>query len=529
MNKTNYNMKYFSVVWIFILIGFVNDVFASSKNNPDSVTVINELDFSNFSANLDSLMNLWFVQNSFIKDSTLLVGDYENNSLPSKYPDSVYIERLSRIPSIIPLSYNRFVRNYIHVYTEKKKDMLETMLGLAQYYFPLIEEVLDYNNLPVELKYMAVIESALNPRAVSRVGATGMWQFMYGTGRAYGLTINSLVDERRDPLMATKAAANYLKDLYNIYNDWILVIAAYNCGPGNVNKAIRRTGGKRDYWDIYYYLPRETRGYVPAYIAATYAMNFYPMHGLRPQPIDIPLTTDTLIVHKDLHLKQVSEVLHIPMKELRDLNPQYRRDIIPGKSKPFTLRLPLQYSVEFIDFQDSIFAYKDSIYFNPANKISNPTRSKYVHQPPTGKVKLYYTVRSGDNLGYIAEWYHVRLSDLRYWNGIRRNTIRVGQKLVVYVPPSKTEQYKKLNSMTFAEKQRSIGKSVSIVSQNTQPAPASKDASKYVYYKVRNGDTVWDIAKKYPGVTDQDILNINDFSHKDKIHPGQQIKIKPKD
>ncbi len=520
-------MKY---SFILLLVSFAlmsKQGICSYSSKPDSVRVAEEMDYSNFSENLESLMNLWFVQTSLGNDTSLLVGDYENDSLPSQYPDSVIIDRLDRLPTVIPLSYNKIVKNYINVYTVKKKDKLETMLGLSDYYFPLIEEILDYYDLPIELKYMAVIESALNPRAVSRVGATGMWQFMYRTGRAYGLTINSLVDERRDPIKATHAAARYLKDMYNIYHDWTLVIAAYNCGPGNVNKAIRRTGGKRDYWEIYYYLPRETRGYVPAFIAAAYSMNYYSKHNLKPQPIQMPLTTDTLLVRDDLHLKQVSEVLNIPIQQIRDLNPQYKRDIIPGKSRPLTLMIPIQYTTEFIDLQDSIYAYKDSIFFNSENVTVNPTKSTYVAQAPSGKVKLYYTVKSGDNLGYIAEWYKVGLSSLRYWNGISRSTIRVGQKLVVYVSPSKAEQYKKINSMSFAEKQRSIGKNVSVSAsaQTTTKTTTSKDGN-YVYYKVRNGDSVWEIAKKFPGVTDSDILRLNNLSSRDNIHPGQEIKIK---
>ena len=522
-------IQYYFFLLIMFSLAVVPKGNAMLFEERDSVQVIEAINFSNFSDNLDSLMNMWYVQNSLLRDTLRTIDNYDTDTFPMKEPDSVYIDRLSQIPTIIPLSYNRFVRNYISVYTYKKKDQLEVMLGLADYYFPMIEEVLDYHNLPYELKYMAVIESALNPRAVSRVGATGMWQFMYRTGRAYGLTINSLVDERRDPLASTKAAVRYLGDLYNIYDDWILAIAAYNCGPGNVNKAIRRTGGKTDYWEIYYYLPRETRGYVPAFIAAAYAMNYYHMYNLKPRPIDIPLSTDTIIVHRDLHLRQVSDVLQLPMQELRDLNPQYRKDIIPGKNKAYAIRVPLSQSTRFIDYQDSIFAYKDSIYLNPANMVVNPTRSRYTPQAPSGKTKLVYTVKSGDNLGYIAEWYHVGLSSVRYWNGIRGNTIRVGQKLAIYVTPSKAKQYKKINTMSFAEKQRSIGKAVSASPQvNIQPQSKILDTGDYVYYKVKNGDSVWEIARKFPGVSDQDILRLNNLSSGDRIHPGQQIKIKPK-
>lgn len=479
-----------------------------------------------FDRNLDSLMQLWYVRYSITPDSLKLAVALENDKIIPEYPDSVYIERLSRIPTLIPLTYNNIVRNYIHVYTKKRRDQLEVMLGLADYYFPVFEEIFDYYGLPSELKYLAVIESALNPRAVSRVGATGMWQFMFGTARAYGLTINSLVDERRDPVKSTHAAAKYLRDLYDIYKDWTLVIAAYNCGPGNVNKAIRRSGGKKSYWDLYYFLPRETRGYVPAYIAATYAMNYYDEHNLVPGSISLPLAADTIMINDNLHLKQVSEVLQVPLDLLRDMNPQYKKDIIPGKSRSFAIKIPVNHTLDFISLQDSIFAYKDSIYFNPANTIINPTRSRYVPQAPTGRTKLYYTVKSGDTPGHISEWYHVGLSDLRYWNRIR-NMIRTDQKLVVYVPPSKAVKYRKINSMTFAEKQRSIGKSVPVQAkvQSDNPIPDDQD---YEYYKVRYGDNIWEIARKFPGVTQTDILQLNKLSSSDKIHPGQRLKIKKK-
>lgn len=479
-----------------------------------------------FDRNLDSLMQLWYVRYSITPDSLKLAVALENDKIIPEYPDSVYIERLSRIPTLIPLTYNNIVRNYIHVYTKKRRDQLEVMLGLADYYFPVFEEIFDYYGLPSELKYLAVIESALNPRAVSRVGATGMWQFMFGTARAYGLTINSLVDERRDPVKSTHAAAKYLRDLYDIYKDWTLVIAAYNCGPGNVNKAIRRSGGKKSYWDLYYFLPRETRGYVPAYIAATYAMNYYDEHNLVPGSISLPLAADTIMINDNLHLKQVSEVLQVPLDLLRDMNPQYKKDIIPGKSRSFAIKIPVNHTLDFISLQDSIFAYKDSIYFNPANTIINPTRSRYVPQAPTGRTKLYYTVKSGDTPGHISEWYHVGLSDLRYWNRIR-NMIRTDQKLVVYVPPSKAVKYRKINSMTFAEKQRSIGKSVPVQAKVQSDNPIQDDYD-YEYYKVRYGDNIWEIARKFPGVTQTDILQLNKLSSSDKIHPGQRLKIKKK-
>ncbi|MDP4273759.1 MAG: lytic transglycosylase domain-containing protein, partial [Bacteroidota bacterium] len=359
----------------FVIFSSVASAFTVPKDSLGT-----EANTSEFEATLDSVLNLWYIEKSLNNTANKFSDIISTEKIPD-FPDSVYIERLSKIPSIIPLSFNQEVKSYINVYTKKKRTSVEVMLGLMDYYFPMIEEIFDSYNLPLELRFLPVIESALNPRAVSRVGATGLWQFMYGTGRNYGLTVNSLVDERRDPINATRAAAKYVKDLYNIFHDWVLVIAAYNCGPGNVNKAIRRSGGKKNYWSIYYNLPRETRGYVPAFIAATYTMNYYKEHGLVPKIIDMPQATDTIMITDNLHLKQVSGVLNLPIEELRNLNPQYRYDIVPGKTLPCTLTLPFQYTSKFIDMQDSIFAYKDSLFFNPALKLMSPAHS-YTHYRP---------------------------------------------------------------------------------------------------------------------------------------------------
>jgi len=292
---------------------------------------------------LDSLLNNWFVRMS-VTGADFTPAD----SLITEFSDSIYKDRISRINSLIILPYNNIIRNHIHVYTARKVDRFQVMLGLQDYYFPMIEDIFDYYGLPVELKYMAVIESALNPNAVSRVGATGLWQFMYSTGRMYGLTINSVVDERRDPVKATHAAARYLKDLYGIYNDWILVIAAYNCGPGNVNKAIRRSGNRKDYWEIYYRLPRETRGYIPAFVAAAYSMNYYREHNISPVQINMPLAIDTIMVSQDMHLEQIAAVLDLPLDELKTMNPQYRTGLVPGRSRPSAVTLPLDKLGDFI-------------------------------------------------------------------------------------------------------------------------------------------------------------------------------------
>jgi membrane-bound lytic murein transglycosylase D len=351
---------------------------------------------------------------------------------------------------------------------------------------------------------------------------------MYGTGRMYGLTINSLVDERRDPVRATHAAARFMKDLYSIYGDWTLVIAAYNCGPGNVNRAIRRSGGKKDFWDIYYFLPRETRGHVPAFVAAAYIMNYAHEHNLKPKVMELPFPVDTIMVNDNLHLEQVSSVLDISLKMLRDINPQYKFDIIPGKEKPYTLTIPQEYSMRFIELEDSIFAYRDSVYFNTDKVTRSPAyyTSRYVPGPPSPDMaRVDYKIKSGDNLGYIASWYNVRLSDLKYWNNLYSNTIRSGNNLIVYVPKSRLDHYSKINDMSFAEKQRSIGKEVP---ENNSPAMPADEGVDYIYYTIKPGDTLWDIAREYPGITDSDLIELNNLGDGSSISPGMVIKIKPK-
>lgn len=479
-----------------------------------------------FSEKMDSLENTWYA-NKLFQDGVTEVDSPD--IFPANLPDSVYISRLKEIEEVVELNYNKVVRNFIELYAEKRRDQVRMMLGLSAYYFPIFEEALDRHRLPLDLKYLPVIESALNPKAHSRMGASGLWQFMFGTARQMNLEITSFVDERRDPVKSTDAAIRYFKYLFDKYGDWQLAIAAYNCGPGNVDRAIRRAGGKKNYWAIYYRLPRETRGYVPAFIAAAYVMNYYKEHNLHPQIPGFPLQTDTVFVNEYLHFNQLTATLDIDKEELRSLNPMYRRDVIPAKTgKTYPLILPTAKIMDFIDKDSLVFAYEREKYF-PDNTLVSPTSRSASYYTPVdidGKAKIIYTVQRGDNVGFISEWFNVRASDLRYWNNIHRNLIRVGQKLLIYVPEGQKDKYERVSSMTFAQKQASIGKSVSSGSTSEQTS-GSLDPN-YEYYTVKRGDTLWEIAQKYSEISSDEILRLNNLTDGASLSIGQKLKIKAK-
>ena len=512
-----------------------------------------------FSDKLDSMLSSWYVQNAFLLDSTELA---EADTLKQTLPDSIYIQRLQTMQSAVSLSFNNTVKSFITMYTVRKPKQVAIMLGLGNYYFPMFEEALAKYGLPMELKYLPIIESALNPGANSVASAVGLWQFMYSTGKMYKLEISTFVDERRDPLKATDAAARYLRDLYNIYKDWHLVIAAYNCGPGNVNKAIKRCGDAKDYWKIYYRLPKETRGYVPAFIAANYVMNFYQSHNILPKSPDFPIITDTLMVNDYLHFNQISEIIGIPIEQIRSLNPQYRRDIIPAsKDKSYSLVLPQDEVSAYLENETVIHDHRRTEFF-PNNQIINPQNNFASHSPGDikGRDKVIYTVKSGDNLGLISAWFRVRSSDLKYWNNIHKNFLKAGQKLSVYVPEGHGEHYSKINKKSFAEKQKFLNERPKVgLNQNLasavkkQPAetkPAEKpvaqsqsaeksptiekineqtvEKGEFVYYKVLKGDNFWTIAKKFPGVSNSDIMKLNNIKQANSLRVGQVLKILPK-
>lgn len=337
--------------------------------------------------------------------------------------DSLYESRLKLLVSPIHLPYNSIVRSYIQRYTQPT-GVMQNVLSLAQYYFPMIDEELIKAGLPVELHAMAIIESALRSTAMSRAGAAGLWQFMPTTGRSYGLQINSMVDERFDPVKSTKAACRYMKDLYNMYNDWSLAIAAYNCGPGNVNKALARAGGNpQSFWEVYWYLPSETRGYVPAFIAASYAYAYHQAHNISYVEPPMPLATDTIQVRRLLHFGQVASTIDVTTETLKMLNPQYKLDIIPATTQSYTLILPSNRVTDYIINCDSIYA-KDSVYLK---EYLNPST---VAKKMAETSIIYYKVKRGDTLGAIARKYRVTVKQLMRWNGIRNaNTLREGQRL----------------------------------------------------------------------------------------------------
>ena len=384
---------------------------------------------------LDSLLNLYMSKNYLDEDNDCRMKDVN-----PVFEKEVFLERLKRIPSIIEMPYNEVVQKFIDRYSGRLRHSVSYMLGASNFYMPIFEEALETYGLPLELKYLPVIESALNPKAVSRVGATGLWQFMLATGKRYGLEVNSLVDERRDPIKASYAAANYLSDLYKVFGDWNLVIAAYNCGPDQINKAIHRSKGSKDYWQIYPYLPKETRGYVPAFIAANYIMTYYCEHNICPMTTRLPAKTDTVMVGRNVHLEQIASVCNIDIEQLRTLNPAYRRDIVPGATKLSAVRLPQTEVGKFIDLEDSIYAYNAEVLFSKRTTVevnddvptytrkSSSKRSRKKARSSRGRS---VTVKSGQTLSEIAKRNGTTVAKLRRLNGIKGSNIRAGKKLRV--------------------------------------------------------------------------------------------------
>lgn len=372
---------------------------------------------------LDSMMRQWCARTYLTYDSAACESTGEDIA----YEPEVYVRRLQNLPNVIEMPYNPVVRKFIDQYTGRLRRSVAMFLGASNFYMPIFEDALEAYQLPLELKYLPIIESALNPGATSKAGAGGLWQFMPTTGKRYGLEITSLIDDRRDPVKASYAAARMLRSLYEIFGDWTLVIASYNCGPGNVSKAIKRAGGEKDYWKIYPYLPSETRGYVPAFIAANYVMNYYCEHNICPASTRLPMGTDTIVVSRDVYMEQVSDVCGISMEELKALNPQYRTTKIPGNASPCNLRMPMEAIHKFIESGDTVYTHR----LSELNKRRSVVEVNEKVASQSSKGTKYVKVRSGDTLGGIASKNRTTVAKIKRLNGLKGTNIRVGQRLRV--------------------------------------------------------------------------------------------------
>lgn len=472
----------------------------SSTQKSEEIDTANVVEFTQddpFLVALDSLHHCnIFNSCSFTDDiNKLNVHEFPLDSIPV-WSDSIIRLRLNALDEASPfeLDYNEHTQRLINLYGNRRRLMLSRVLGLSELYFPIFEEELEKNDLPLELKYLPIVESALNNTVRSRAGAVGIWQFMYRTGKYLGLEINSYVDERRDPIKATKTAVKYLSYLYNLYDDWQLALAAYNSGPGNVNKAIRRSGGSKNFWVIQKYLPRETRNYVPSFIAVNYLMNHSADHNLYPiKPKFTIRHVDTIQVRQKVSFDQISEVLCMEYDDIVFLNPQYKRNYIPAMgadSVKFVLTLPIQRIGDFVNNEQAIYNYKA--------KEEKPV----VQDVFAGRSKIIHRVRKGESVGVIAQRYKVKSSQIRQWNNLsRRSYIYPGQKLKVFGKKGKSKKKAKASKKEITY-------------------------NGYLYYTIRNGDTLWDIAKMYQGVSADDIMKLNRFNSKKVLRVGMKIKIK---
>lgn len=454
-------MKKIYLFIVTLLVVFSSSLQAQVVDDDTEITVTNEKGENEtfdlpeaMTSEIDSLLHLYNTKTYLKRDA-----DCNFPNVNKTYEPDVYKDRLRRLPTIMEMPYNNVVQKFIDRYSNELRNAVGIMLGASNFYMPIFEQALETYSLPLELKYLPVIESGLNPKAVSRVGATGLWQFMLATAKNYGLEINSLLDERCDPIKSSYAAANYLSDLYRIFGDWNLVIAAYNCGPDKLTQAIHRAGGSKDYWKIYPYLPRETRGYVPAFIAANYIMNYYCEHNICPMTTDLPAKTDTILVNRDVHFKQIAQVLNVDEELVRSLNPQYRKDIVIGYTKPSTLRLPVDKINSFIDQEDSVYAYNADVLLTKRSEVevaqevpsyssgrtsasssrksysrskSKRSRRKSSHSSRRRRSSSKsVTVRGGDTLSEIAARNNTTVKKLKRLNGLKGNNIRKGKKIRV--------------------------------------------------------------------------------------------------
>lgn len=457
---------------------------------------------------MENMLNEYYVKRERA-NSTSVLSSYSDEEQITETEgidmDSVYEARVHRMNRIVQLGYSPVVRNYIELYANKRKRSSSAILGLAQHYYPMMKEVFDKYDLPEELVYLTIIESSLNPTAVSPAGATGIWQFMYTTGKTYGLKANSFVDDRRDPYKATDAAARHLRDLYGIFNDWGLAISAYNCGAGNVRKAIARSGGKHTFWEIRNFLPKETRNYFPAYIGAFYMMKYYKVHGIKPANISIPTDVDTVIVKKEVHFEQIAHVLGIDEKEIEALNPQYKRMVIPAfEGGNYALRLRSKDIIRFMSLEDSIYRYEYDTYFAPLQMYV----SAFTGRPASGSQgsKKYHTVKSGETLAKVATKYGISVEELKKMNGMKSNYVKTGQKLVVGYESTTTA------SATTNK------------TESSSSSSASSSSPAYRIHTVKKGETLIYIANKYH-TSYKKIAKDNNIKNINSLKVGQKLKI----
>ncbi|MFV0507203.1 MAG: LysM peptidoglycan-binding domain-containing protein [Bacteroidales bacterium] len=461
-----------------------------------------------------------------VEDSTFDDNGAELVTAPLDGSDAAYIDRLSKLNSAIPLTYNKEVRKYIDLYTGSWHRTTSTNIALSTFYFDKIDAVFDRYDIPLEIKYLAVVESGLNPIARSHMGAKGMWQFMFYTAKKYGLQVTSMVDDRYDFMKQTDAAARFLLDLYSMYDDWQLAMAAYNCGPGNVNKAIARSGGKKDFWDIYAYLPKETRTYLPKYIAIMYAMNYAKDYGIEPNADMFRMTHSVEVEAQDyLYLSQLADKFGVDEEYLKKLNPQYFRGIVPAsKDNPCSVFVPVELATKFYIQENTLYAMADDK--NAVEKVNKNTPPAHIVDDTysvalANSAKLQYTVKNGDNVGYIAEWYGVSSDKIRRWNNLRKNLIRAGQKLTIYVPKDKKSYYTAVNTLSFEQKQQRIG------ATSKQHSVKLAGGGSYQYHTVKSGDNFWNIADKY-GVSTNDLIKLNEGVNSQSLKIGDQIKVRKK-
>ena len=510
----HYKKASLSLVAVFLFLsGFAQEPAAETTAASETVA------YDPIAATLDSLVSLNYIQRLSFATGGTQQNNFQPYEVPS-YSDEVYTQRISKIQSPMALVYNQQVREYIDMYALRKRGLTERVMGLAQLYFPLFEQTLDQNDLPLEFKYLSIVESALNPVAKSRVGATGLWQFMLQTGKLYNLKVNSYVDERRDPVKSTQAACEYFKNMYSIYHDWLLVIASYNCGAGNVNKAIARSGGKRNFWEISRYLPAETRGYVPAFIAVTYLMNYSAEHNLNAVPPVISFyEADTVLVDQQVSLRDVAEVIDVPLDMLTYLNPLYKRGVIPESDEPQVLRLPTNKINTYLTRLDKIFT--------PGPQ---PDMTASVESPLTDyitkQIKKYHTVKKGEHLSSIADRYNCSINDIKRWNKFKGTRLYKGQRLTVYVSVKQKSQAtasKKSGTPDVKTVDTSLAAAKS-ASGKKNGAGYDSSGSKYTWHVVQKGDTLYSIAKRYEGTIDE-IKSLNNLNS-NQLKPGTKLRVK---